>query len=265
MLSMNRKLTGASAVIAMAVGFSGFSSAASVVVNATDVIYAAGTQNGEAATAGGTVPAAIIPINGGSTIVFTSVQGSITTGCASMEGCITVDSTTTPVNYNNPDGVGGLPASSSSTGFGSISGITGPGAGYLVGVFLTTGGPTGSAPPALNFVSGTPGNITFSTLAPALDQVFFVGDGLSGATFIAPPGASSLVLGISDSCTGPGYSGQYSGPPGCYGDNLGTFTVNYTITLPSIPVPPSILLTLVGLACGAMFLGYRGLSVRGNA
>lgn len=251
-------------MLAMAVAFSGFSSAASVVVNATDVIYAAGTQSGEAATAGGTVPAAIIPINGGSTIVFTSVQGSITTGCASMEGCITVDSSTTPVNYNNPDGVGGLPAatfsgtSSSSTGFGSVSGITGPGAGYLVGVFLTTGGPSGSAPPALNFVSGTPGNITFSVLAPALNQTFFIGDGLSGARFIAPGGATSLVLGISDSC-------NYTGAPGCYGDNLGTFTANYTITLPSIPVPPSILLTLVGLACGAMFLGYRGLSMRGNA
>lgn len=66
-----------------------------------------------------------------------------------------------------------------------------------------------------------------------------------------------MALGISDACS-------YNGAPGCYNDNSGTFTVNYTLNVPvtGAPIPPSILLTLIGLACGAMYLGFNGLRAR---
>jgi hypothetical protein len=259
MHSMHKRFFEAAGVIAMAVTFAGSSFAATTTVKATDVIYAAGSQSGIAATAGGTVPGAISLPTGAVSFTVSSVTGSTTGGsCPSAQGCITINPAT---SLNDAYGNGALPATSSEVGYGSISGITAPGGGYLVGVFLATGGPSGSAPPALNFVtSGT----NFTSLSPVLDQVFFVGDGTTGdgsgttQTFNVPAGASLLYLGISDAC-------GYVGTPSCYGDNAGTFTVNYNVILTPVgtPIPSSILLTLLGLACGALFLGYSGLRLRG--
>ena len=60
-----------------------------------------------------------------------------------------------------------------------------------------------------------------------LDQTFFIGDGLTGngtgslQAFNVPAGAADLYLGISD-------AGGYNGSPGAYGDNLGSYSVNYS-------------------------------------
>jgi hypothetical protein len=259
MLSKHKKFFQLAGVIALAVTFAGFSFAASTTVAANAVIYAAGSQSALAATAGGSVPGAISIASGATTVTFQSVTGSITSGCASPHGCITVN---TGTNLNDSYGTGAQVTTSSNGGSGSLSGITtAPGAGSLFGVFIATGGPSGSAPPALSFTS--PINASYS---PVLDQTFFIGDGTTGdgtgatVTYNVPAGASLLYLGISDSCT-------YTGGPGCYGDDFGTYTVSYTVNttvVPTTPVPPSILLTLLGLACGALFLGYKGLHFGGQ-
>src|SRR6202021_1741293 len=133
-------------------------------------------------------------------------------------------------NPNYADGGGGKPAISSNTGTASISGMMAPGAGYLVGLFVPAGGPAGAAPAALDFTSSGLGT-SFTSLSPQLDQVFFIGDGLTGngtgtqQTFNIPTGAVQLWLGISD-------AGGYVGAPGAYGDNLGTYTVVLTVNAP---------------------------------
>lgn len=190
-------------------------------MNSTDDIYNAGTS----------VPPNPIALGSGATsVTFTSVTGSLTSSggntCASTLGCIVLNNGTGN-NLNDPDGVGAAPSTSSNTGANGISGITGPGAGYLVGVFLAAGGPSGGTPAALNFTSSGLGT-SFSSLSPILDQTFFIGDGLTGdgtgslQAFNVPAGAADLYLGISD-------ASGYNGSPGAYGDNLGSYSVDYSI------------------------------------
>ena len=74
-------------------------------------------------------------------------------------------------------------------------------AGALVGVFVAAGGPSGSTSQVLDFI----GHTGFSSLSPALDQLFFIGDGLTGSgsgstqQFVAPAGPAFLYLAVSDS------------------------------------------------------------------
>ena len=193
----------------------------SATVQSTGSIYATG--------GGSTAPTMITLPSGATSVVFNSVTGSITTGCASTEGCIVLNNGTGN-NSNDPDGVGAAPATSSNTGTSSISGMIAPGAGYLVGLFVPAGGPAGAAPTALDFTSSGLGT-SFASLSPQLDQVFFIGDGLTGngtgtqQTFNIPTGAGQLWLGISD-------AGGYNGAPGAYGDNLGTYTVGLIVNAP---------------------------------
>jgi hypothetical protein len=190
----------------------------STTVQSTGSIYATGS--------GSTAPTMITLPSGATSVVFNSVTGSITTGCASTEGCITLNNGTGN-NNNDPDGVGAVPAISSNTGTTSISGMMAPGAGYLVGLFVPAGGPAGAAPTALDFTSAGLGT-SFTSLSPQLDQVFFIGDGLTGngtgtqQTFNIPTGAGQLWLGISD-------AGNYVGALGAYGDNLGAYAVNLSV------------------------------------
>jgi hypothetical protein len=88
----------------------------------------------------------------------------------------------------------------------------------LVGVFLGSQKPSRlPAPPAADFTV-SPG-LNFAGLSPGLQEVFFIGDGLTdtGAAqqFIVPSGATRLYLGVVDG------SGWFN--------NGGSFTVVITI------------------------------------
>ena len=115
-----------------------------------------------------------------------------------------------------------------------------------MGVFTTNVDPSGTASPAtLTFDASNP-----TSLSPLVNQVFYIGDGLSGytnaagapLTFTAPGSATRLYLGVIDAF---GFGGQ----TGYYNDNLGAFSVDITLqsTAP-VPEPSDLALMLAGLA-----------------
>jgi len=189
-----------------------------VTVHATDSVYAVGSNAGAAAGYGGTAPTGIAVLP--ATTYFTF----------SATGTVTVNGG----NYNDADGVGSV-AGEYNSGAAGLSAINSPTAGFIAGVFLGPGGPSGTAPAELDFTNAGLGT-SFSTLSPELDQVFFIGDGLTGdgtgsvQDFYVPAGATELYLGLTDAC-------NYSGGPSCYGDNSGTFAVTVN-GIGSTPVPP---------------------------
>ena len=166
-------------------------------------------------------------------------------------------------NLNDADGVGSEGADSFNTGGNGISGLTAPNDGFLTGVFLGKT-PTSVQPAALNFLTtGT----SFTSLSPLLQQSFFIGDGLTGdgtgttQTFYVPAGATALYLGISDACS-------YHGPPSCYSDNSGSFSLdvakNLAVGPPSaVPEPMTWAMMIGGLGMtGGVLRRKRRASVR---
>lgn len=210
--------------------------ASPVTVDANASIYDAGSAT---LNYGFTAPSSVSLSAGTTSLTFTGVTGSLT--CTPSDGCITLNGYG---NLNNPDGIGAAGGSYTS-GTTSLSGITLANAGALVGVFLD-GPPAGTSPTALDF-SAT-GATSFTSLSPLVDQVFFIGDGLTGnntgtvQSFNVPTGAMALYLGIADAC-------GYSGGPSCYSDNYGTYsvTVNQQGATPAVPEPASFATLAVGV------------------
>jgi hypothetical protein len=202
-----------------------FADKTAVTVSAQSNIYGAGQDT---PPGGGELPPSVSLKAHYQCVYVKRVRGSLrqlprATPCPTVDRCITLDlKEGEGTHLNNPDGVGAYPKTSSNTGYGSISGIKAPFAGYLVGVFVGKHGPKGPAPTALDFTTGA--GTGFTTLAPALDQTFFIGDGLTGddtgdlQTFTVPPDAASLYLGISD-------ADGFNGAPGAYFDNKGKIKV----------------------------------------
>ena len=114
-----------------------------------------------------------------------------------------------------------------------ISGIIAdPGlGGFLAGVFTSDAEPTGAGPARLDYTAAT-GTITTTQLSyqPALDQLYFIGDGLTGTgtgagqqqQFIVPAGATTLWLGVAD-------AGYYQGDPIPTTGNTGGFTATLSL------------------------------------
>lgn len=83
-------------------------------------------------------------------------------------------------------------------------------------------------------------------ITPLLGQIFYIGDGKNSAdlfqTFIAPTGATRLVLGIPD-----GFG--FNGAPGAYDDNDGSYSIRLGINeIPTkVPEPGNLALLFMGL------------------
>ncbi len=134
------------------------------------------------------------------------------------------------------------------TGANGLSNAIGNSQLALLGVFTTDTDPFGAAAPAaLNWDASNPGS-----LAPMLNQVFYIGDGLGGylngggsvLDFLAPSGATRLYLGVADAWAFVGLTGYYH-------DNPGLYEVNVRLDAgagPAVPEPGSWLLTGLGLA-----------------
>ena len=158
-------------------------------IDGRDNIFGAGHAS---APNGGLLPVQIpLPADSaGEAIVVSNASGHVTMG----------------VNAPSPGPDGGYDPdlATNVTSLGGISGVIGdPGLGaFLGGVFTSDSEPT-DAPPTLNY-SAVGGNVTTSApfYTPLTDQLFFIGDGLTGTAsgvqqqFVVPAGATSLWLGL---------------------------------------------------------------------
>jgi hypothetical protein len=156
------------------------------------------------------------------------------TGLNLTPGSYLTFSATGSTNYNgcqssNPDGTipcGNFTTTAAGPYFG-ISTYSGP-INAVIGVFIGPNAPSGTAPSGLDFSTGSAQSQT--TVSPQLNQVFFIGDGLTGTgngavqQFIVPAGATRLFLGSSD-----GAGANY--------DNSGSITVTVSDTGPASGTP----------------------------
>jgi hypothetical protein len=224
-------------------GVSGFPDTLTVL--ATDDIYAAGHSTLPATIDPGTFPVlASVTADPNQILTFSSVTG--------MVGCNFVIT-------NGPDGTCFPGVSTTVTSYGGLSGISVNQANmFLVGVFLGTAEPAGAGPPILAYNYSTPGslNTSDSSFFPALDQVFFIGDGLTGTgtgqqqVFDVPTDAARFYLGFADS---------FDSVPSYYDDNVGSLTATFAFTEQpsSVPEPRSVFLVTCVLLMGVFLYRRR--------
>jgi hypothetical protein len=107
---------------------------------------------------------------------------------------------------------------------------------FLAGVFLNDAEPADPAPTRLSFES-----YDFVDLYPTINQVFFIGDGLTSSgghqRFHVPEGGTRLFLGFVD-----GYDfGALNHLPDCYNDNGGSVQADLVIEEIEAPNQPPVL------------------------
>jgi hypothetical protein len=168
----------------------------SVTVQSTTDIWLAGQPDGSSLsgrfgtdTAPANSPLLLSGVTGGATFTFSA------SGSSSVDGS----------NFGGPDGAPAYP-DESGFGVGPANGIgtyKGP-ASALIGVFLDASTPAGTGGPAS--VDYTDPSVTgAAAFSPLLNQIFFIGDGLTGTgtgstqVFTAPDGATRLFLADADS------------------------------------------------------------------
>ena len=205
--------------------------AATVAVNGTDSIY---NYGGTSVAGGGSTSPPEISLTAGSNryLTFPNVTGQVTVSPGSN-----------PFGPHGPDGSPSVFNMNVSPA-ADLSGLISSNVGFLAGVFLNGLEGSQSTPPTLDLSASGIGE-NFSSLSPLVDQVFFIGDGLTGTgsgslqVFNVPNGAATLVLGIVD-------ANGYSGPPGAYFDNSGTFTVE--LIQAGVPEPSTWAMLVIGFA-----------------
>lgn len=226
---------------AIAACFAGAAQATTFTVLGTDAVYGAGLTGNGLSTAPVSIAIGSAP---GTVLTFSNVTGA-TECCSGFIGFV------------GPDGGVMLAGGTNITGLNGISGIIAPVQLFLAGVFVNSANlpTTGSGPAALDYTGvGAMTQALYNSLG--LNQVFFVGDGLTGTgsgttqQFFAPTGADTLLLGFVD---GSGFVGA----PSFYGDNPGR--VSGEVSVSAIPLPAGGLLLLGGL------LGLAALRRRGSA
>jgi hypothetical protein len=213
------------------------SAANTVTVPGTADVWLAGQANGtilqgiyalfdQAPTNSPVLASAGLNLTAGNVVTF-SATGS--TNYAPLPGCASP----------TPDG-GGVCGTYSTLSYFGISTYSGP-INALIGVFINGNTPGGTAPAGLNFTGA--GATSQASYSPLLNQVFFIGDGLTGTgsgsvqQFVIPAGATRLYLGSSD-----GAGANY--------DNSGSFSVTATASggAPlATPAPGTGVLLLTGL------------------
>lgn len=153
--------------------------------------------------------------------------------------------------FNGPDGGTSAGGSTNINSFAGISGLTHSSRTmFLAGVFVNLSDPTSgapTAPPRLDFSDGADNHSEYS---PVVNQTFFIGDGLfdhdefrhlEAQKFYIPAGATHIALGFVDAL-------NFTGDPGWYGDNTGSFTA----VLGVVPAPG-----MAGLVMSAGLAGLR--------
>jgi hypothetical protein len=218
-----------------------FASSVTVSVPGTANPFLAGVASGSCCngdTVPGESPSSAGAVTVGATLTFTAVTGGVSyAGGSPTDG---PDGNSGNL-ISTPDYEGGL------TTINNIAGYYHAPVDALVGVFLGPNDPTTNPAPALlDFGPGALGT-NFGGLTPTLQQIFFIGDGLTGTgsggvqKFIVPTGATRLYLGVVD---GFGWF-----------NNSGSISVTVNSNAAVTPEPAEMSLVLIGL--GAVGFAYR--------
>jgi hypothetical protein len=218
----SRNLKTAAVLVTAIVGSFAAQAEASILVPGTANPYLAGQPSGTPCCDGDSAPAespvlALSGSLGGDTLTF-AATGGVSYGPGPLA----------PSADGWPGDVFNMTAD-----YGT--GISGP-----MGV-IGSSVPSGPAPAQLD------DGMSFTSLAPGLDQIFWIGDGLTGTgtgsvqSFLAPSGATRLYLGVVD-----GF-GWYNNP------GVISVTINGAA---SVPEPSTWAIVLLGLA-GLGVAGYR--------
>lgn len=182
-------------------------------------------------------------LNGGyptSDVVPTNSPVLASTGLNMTAGSFLTFSVTGTTDYGgctspSPDGAGACGVGPSGPAFG-IASFNGP-LNSLIGVFVDNNVPGGTAPAGLDFSSAA--SQSQPTISPLLNQVFFIGDGLTGTgsgsvqQFVIPAGATRLFLGSFDGA-------------GASFNNSGSFSVIVSDAAP-VPAMPTVWLVIMSL------------------